>query len=120
MHATATEEKLYSLRADQSENPFALLINDSKNITIETDFHNRENPYTVKGSPASQQLFDLEKTQYAYAKKLSQLVARINALDSLPPSDSASQRIYDSTRNLRMSEYEATADDMKNYVYRRH
>src|SRR5215212_8909908 len=34
LNASATEEKLYSVRPDNNESPFALLINDSKKITI--------------------------------------------------------------------------------------
>src|SRR3954470_12205600 len=58
LHASAIEEKLFSLRADEERSPFAILVNDSKNISIDADFQSRENPFSVKGSPGTEELIE--------------------------------------------------------------
>src|SRR5689334_22415901 len=41
------EEGLFSLRAGSTEYPFAVLVNDSKKITVNADLANMQNRYTV-------------------------------------------------------------------------
>jgi peroxiredoxin len=50
------EEGIYSLRLAGNRFPFVSFVNDSKEITINADFKNVENPYTIKGSESSQAL----------------------------------------------------------------
>src|SRR5688572_16830371 len=52
------EETIYNLRMEGNHYPFLSFINDTEEITIDADFANTEEPYTLKGSPASQQLKD--------------------------------------------------------------
>jgi peroxiredoxin len=58
LDAASGEENMYLLRFNNSPNPFATLINDTKNLEITADPTNPKEPYKVKGSPASQQLQD--------------------------------------------------------------
>ena len=51
-------EALYSLRLNNNRYPFASFINDTEEITVNADFSKPQDPYTVKGSPASQALKD--------------------------------------------------------------
>src|SRR5687768_11549494 len=50
------EETIYNLRMEGNSYPFVSFINDTEELTINADFTNPGDPYTVKGSPASQQL----------------------------------------------------------------
>lgn len=49
-------EGIYNLRLDNEEYPFVSIINDTTRITVEADFSDSKNFYSVSGSPASQQL----------------------------------------------------------------
>jgi peroxiredoxin len=116
LHASAIEEKLFSLRADEERSPFAILVNDSKNISIDADFQSRENPFSVKGSPATQELIEFEKQMYRRQTAIRTMVERINALDTVQQADSASKAIYDSTSAALYSNYYNAVDEMKKYV----
>jgi hypothetical protein len=50
------DEGIYSLRLAGNRFPFVSFVNDSKEITINADFKNVEDPYTIKGSESSQAL----------------------------------------------------------------
>lgn len=54
----AKEESLFILRLNSNPTPVASFINDSKNIDIAIDAANEQQPYQVKGSPASKTLQD--------------------------------------------------------------
>ena len=116
LHASATEEKLYSIRMDKSRSPIALLINDSKAITLNADANNREAPITIKGSPASQQLYDFERTLYRLAVQIKEMTDQYHALGERPVNDSLSQTVFDSSANIRRTQYEKSVTDMRNYV----
>ena len=113
LNASAPEEKLYSLRLDGSETPFALVINDSKKISVTINPANPQNPYTVKGSPSSQALFETDKKLYDHAVQVSNLVSQVNQLDKAGFSDSVSQKTYDSSRNALFAQYETASAQFK-------
>jgi peroxiredoxin len=69
----ANEENLYVLRLTQQMNPIATVINDEKTVTVNADLSNTEQPYTVKGSKASQTLVD-------YVKKSNEQLSLIYGL----------------------------------------
>jgi len=74
-------EALYSLRLNNNRYPFASFINDTEEITVQADFSKPQDPYSVKGSPASQQLKDY----------LSNLGTRLDALHQITfPADTSS------------------------------
>lgn len=116
LHANATEEKLYSIRADENQSPFALLINDSKTVNLIAEMKNQEPVMTIKGSPASQQLYDFDKTLFRMVKDISETINQFQALGETPPSDSVGRRAYDSLKTHRFSSYEKSVADLKNYV----
>src|SRR3569833_3539860 len=60
LNGSGKEEEIYSLRSNESQYPFAILINDSKKITVSADAMNNTEPYTVKGSEASQGIIDFD------------------------------------------------------------
>jgi len=113
LNASAPEEKLYSLRLDGSETPFALVINDAKKISVTINPANAQNPYTVKGSPSSQALFETDKKLYDHAVQISNLVSQVNQLDKAGFSDSASQRTYEVSRNALFTQYETASAQFK-------
>jgi peroxiredoxin len=69
----ANEENLYVLRLTQQMNPIATVINDAKTVTVNADLSNLEQPYTVKGSKASETLVE-------YVKKSNEQLSLIYSL----------------------------------------
>lgn len=69
---------LYNLSI--GDGPLLPLINDSKTITVSIDFANKSKFYTVKGSPASEQLKDFI---FTYSDQRSAVERHMQALDSL-------------------------------------
>src|SRR5215213_252890 len=69
---TTKEEGIFSLRAGHAELPFAVLINDSKKVTINADLANPNNLYTVSGSGASEELVKFDKMVGEQLELLSQ------------------------------------------------
>ncbi len=53
-----TAETIYNLRLDEEAYPFVSLINDAASVTVDADFKNEKEFYTVKGSVASQGIKD--------------------------------------------------------------
>jgi peroxiredoxin len=109
LNASAPEEKLYSLRLDGSETPFALLVNDSKKISVNINPQNPQDPYSVKGSPSSQALFETDRKLYDHAIEIANLVSQLNRLDQTGFSDSISKRSYDSARSALFAQYETAS-----------
>jgi peroxiredoxin len=68
----AKDETIYSLRLSGTRFPFVSFINDSKAITIDADFKNTQNPYTIKGSESSQAL---QTFLYELGQKINTLQA---------------------------------------------
>ena len=102
-------EALYSLRLNNNRYPFASFINDTETITIDADFSKPQDPYTVKGSPASQSLKDY----------LSNIGTRLDALHQIRfPADTLSytkpQR--DSLRQVVQSKVAEGRNGLKSYV----
>ncbi len=102
-------EALYSLRLGNNRYPFASFINDSESITINADFSNPQDPYTVKGSLASEALKDY----------LSNLGSRLDALHQIKfPADTMSytrpQR--DSIRAATVARVNEGRNGLKGYV----
>jgi peroxiredoxin len=56
LHAIVTNEGIFNLRLDNEAYPFVSIINDTSSITIEADFNNQKDFYSVSGSAASQSL----------------------------------------------------------------
>jgi peroxiredoxin len=102
------EESIYSLRSNESEYPFVILINDSKKITVNADMMNQTNPYTVTGSTASQGVIDYDHTTMQQAKKIYDLS---KVVDSLMKA-----KAPDSIINLPFGQYEAATAELKNYT----
>src|SRR5437764_6100143 len=56
LNAREKEENLFTLRGDDQEYPFAVLVNDTKKITVHADLSGRGETYVVTGSDASQKI----------------------------------------------------------------
>ncbi|HEY0059334.1 MAG TPA: TlpA disulfide reductase family protein [Flavisolibacter sp.] len=89
LSTAAKEENLYVLRLTQQVAPIATIINDASEIELQADLKNVEQPYTVKGSPASKALVDYlasSNTQltaiYNMSVKLDSLRQPGTAMDS--------------------------------------
>lgn len=115
LHAFTKEEGLYSLRSDQSQYPFAVLINDAGKITINADFAGA-NIYTVKGSTASQGILDFNNKLRQQGDIMYRLATEADSLAQVKSSDTSSQKMVDNLRNLRYSQYQLAIADMKNYT----
>jgi peroxiredoxin len=108
LNAMAKEEGLYVLRLSQQVNPIATLINDSKKITVDIDLANMQQPYTVKGSEASQSL-----TQYL--SKSNEHLSGIYGMAIL--IDSLRQRgTPDSIMSMTLSKHQQAAKAYKEYA----
>ena len=102
-------EALYSLRLSTNRYPFASFINDTEEVTINADFSNLQDPYTVKGSPASQALKDYLTTIGNRIDALHQITAPADTLAYTKP-----QR--DSIRQALNGKVTAARNSIKSYV----
>ena len=73
LEGSGVRESLYTLRSNDNPYPFAFVINDAKKITVNADLMNHTQPYTVKGSEASQGLIEFEKTSAQFAEVPAQM-----------------------------------------------
>jgi peroxiredoxin len=105
---TGKGEAVYTLRTNENQYPFAVLINDSKKITVNADLMNQQEPYTVKGSAASQGIIDFDKTSMQGAKKVYDLSRHIDSLMKAKAPDSLTKAPF--------TEYETAATDLRNYT----
>ena len=107
---TGKEESIYSLRPDESQYPFAVLINDAKKITVNADLMNNTEPYIVKGSAASQGIIDFDRGTMVRAKSIYDLSRQVDSL--------MKAKAPDSIINVPFSQYEAAAADLKTFHVR--
>jgi peroxiredoxin len=86
----AAGEEIYDLRLKNDIPPFATIINDANNISIDADFNNKFNFYETSGSRAS-------KTVQGYLSRLSDLRREkftiLFQIDSIKKSNGASSLI---------------------------
>lgn len=113
---TTQQEGLLSLRADQNNYPFVQFINDTKKITIDADLANAKDPYTLSGSPASQELLLFRKKMNEQVMIMSTLVSQYEQLGTLKASDSLPQNKIDTLKNSMLRNYQSAAEAMKNYT----
>ena len=106
--ANGKEESIYSLRSGESPYPFAVLINDSKKITVHADLMNQTKPYTVSGSGASQGIIDFDKATMERAKKIYDVSRQVDSL--------VRAKAPDSTTNIPFGLYEAAIAELKNFT----
>lgn len=100
------EESLYSLRLQQSPYPFALLINDSRTISIQADL--AKNDYTVNGSKASEALRNFDRTTGKLAQQISQQAILIDSLRRTVKNDSLISNEF--------GRYYQLTDELKNFA----
>jgi peroxiredoxin len=109
---TAKEEGVFSLRAGYARVPFAVLINDSKKLTINADLANLNNLYTVSGSRASEELVKFDKMVGQQLEVLSHYSQHYDSLIRIKPSNPT----IDSLRTVDSLGYESESQKMKTYV----
>ncbi len=105
---TSKEESLYSLRTEQKLFPFALVISDASKVTVNADMNNQTEPYTVKGSDASEALMQFDRTISNKAVTIFQLGSKMDSL--------AKAKAPDTLTNAQYALVEAAATDLKNYA----
>jgi peroxiredoxin len=110
LSGSGKEESIYSLRVNENPYPFAVLINDSKKITVNADLMNQGEPYTVKGSKANQGIIDFDKSTMLQAKNIYELSREVDSLLKIKSPDSVV--------NTPFSKYETATGDLKNYTLR--
>jgi peroxiredoxin len=113
---TTKEEGIFSLRTGHAELPFAVLINDSKKITVNADLTNRNNLYTVNGSRASEELIQFDKMIGQKLEILSHYSQHYDSLIRTKVLNADQQRTIDSLRRVDSLGYESESQEMKNYV----
>lgn len=113
---TTQEESIFSLRAGRAELPFAVLINDSKKVTVNADLSNANNLYTVSGSRASEELVKFDKMVGQQLQLLSQYSQHYDSLTRVKVSSAEQQNTIDSLRRVDSLGYESESGQMKNYV----
>jgi len=113
---TTKEEGIFSLRAGHAELPFAVLINDSKKVTINADLANPNNLYTVTGSKASEELVQFDKMIGQKLEILSQYSQHFDSVVRSKAFTPDQQKTLDSLRTVDSLGYESESVEMKNYV----
>jgi peroxiredoxin len=113
---TTKEEGIYSLRAGNATLPFAVLINDSKKITINADLFNRPDIYTVSGSKASEELIKFDKTIGQKLESLSQYNRHYDSISSIKTLTADQRKTVDSLVSIDSAGFETAAKEMRNYV----
>lgn len=108
LQASSREEGLYSLRAAGKVYPLALFINDASKITIHADAQNQAEPYTVKGSDASQSLIQFDRDINSRALQIYQMSSHLDSL--------AKRRIEDSIANRQYRNIEKAVSDLRTYA----
>ena len=115
---TATkEEGIFSLRAGHANLPFAVLINDTKKITIDADLANANNIYNVTGSTASEALIQFDHMIGRQLNLLSHYSQHYDSVTRLKAFTASQHNTLDSLRQIDSIGYESTASEMKKYVY---
>ena len=115
---TATkEEGIFSLRAGHANLPFAVLINDTKKITIDADLANANNIYKVTGSTASEELIQFDHMIGRQLNLLSHYSQHYDSVARLKAFTVSQHNTLDSLRQIDSIGYESTASEMKKYVY---
>lgn len=92
--------------------PMIPLVNDQKQVTLIIDLDSRENFYTVKGSPASQQLRDFI---IGYSEKSDAAENAFKSLDSLKLQNSNDSMLLGAT-NLKNNSLEAINNYSKQFL----
>jgi peroxiredoxin len=113
---TTKDEGIFSLRAGHAELPFAVLINDSKKVTINADLANPNNLYTVSGSKASEELVQFDKMIGQKLEILSQYSQHFDSVIHTKAFTPDQQKTLDSLRAVDSLGYESESQEMKNYV----
>jgi peroxiredoxin len=104
----AKGEKVYGLRLENGLFSFLTIVNDAPNIKVDVDFNNKTNPYTIKGSVASEKIKEIAST---YPQKWNNLYRLRHIYDSLKKINAA-----DSTMNRLDNEGKMAFDDLKNGI----
>lgn len=115
MQVDAGEEALYSLRNENSPYPFALLINDSKKMSVTTDMAAQPFSYSVAGSDASQAIIDYDK---AIGTRMNDVLSIRQAIDSLQKITAAGPALAsrDSAINVWVGRYDVASEEVKQYA----
>jgi peroxiredoxin len=116
LNARSKDESLFSLRIGQGMFPFAIIVNDSKKISINADLARGDNTYSVQGSKASQEILDFDQRLSRQGRAMYMLTMTMDSVGQNAPSDSIGQRTLDSTRNALYSQYQTVATQLKDYT----
>lgn len=115
LSVTSKEEGIYSLRAGQSQLPFAVLINDAKKIKVDADLSRQSKIYTVTNSPASEKIIEFDTKVSETLKTLSSVVHHHDSLSQIK-TDARNQKTIDSFKIADSVNYVAASSGLKNYV----
>jgi peroxiredoxin len=113
LHTNAKEENLYVLRLTQQVNPVATVINDASTVTITADVANVQQPYIVKGSPASQTLVDFISKSNTQLSSIYSLSMQLDSLSRQKNADSIIN-VTDAQRTTTVTAYKSYVSDVLN------
>jgi peroxiredoxin len=113
LSTTTKEEGLFSLRAGNAKLPFAVLINDSKKITVNADLSNRSNIYTVTGSNATEELIKFDRMIDQQLDLMSQYKAHYDSVSDNQGLDTATRQ---NLLGADVSNFEMAGKKLKDYV----
>jgi hypothetical protein len=102
-------EKLYTLRLSNSLFAFATLINDAPDITVNADFNNKENLYSVQGSELSDTIKYISVTYPIKWTKLMAIRREYDSLQSAKGEGNLIKKVYD--------QGDSSFADIKNGIY---
>ena len=111
LNSIKKEENLYILRFNNQ--PFASVISDSRRITVDADMSNTKQPYTVKGSEASEALNEFLNQSN---ERLSAIYLMGMQIDSIRKSAEVPQLQADSNLNVIASQRQKAITEYRTYV----
>ena len=117
INTEALEQKLFTLRFDAVTYPIAYLVNDTRKLSLTIDPQSPEFPYSVQGSPASQEKIDFDKGLYRRSQAVRIAAIQYDSVNKIVPGpDSASRAGFDSSRTAYFLNFDQAVSEMKSFV----
>ena len=111
------QESLYSLRLAEGGYPFALLISDTKKMSLNYDASVKTTEaYQIDGSPATKSILELDRELGKQADNIFNLSRHVDSLSKREFTDTTAQKASDSLTNRVFGEYESAVGSLKDYM----
>jgi peroxiredoxin len=89
MKASPREETLYNLYMENEQYPFFSVVSDAPKVKFNADFLNKQDPFIIEGSPATNSLKEFMVAGNSKWKELNDIGQRLDSLGTGPAADSS-------------------------------